>query len=146
MKKSLYILAAFCICSNAYALECYYCNAMTGVSTPLVKPSLLKKIALWLNNGVEKTNSISDFRIVIDGENSYLQNTSDPEKTPLLLFTNTDEKAELLEIGTVASSIYSIDKIHKKVLQAKNGILPTNLYDIFKIELPYQMIMSSDCH
>ena len=144
MKKIL-ILLSILYTFQANAQESYYCEAMTGVTTPLEHPSLLKKIRLWFSNGTETTKSISDFRIVIDGENSYIQNTSDSEKVPLLLFTNTDEKAELLEIGTVASSIYSIDKIHKKVLQAKNGILPTNLYNIFKIELPYQIIMSSDC-
>ena len=144
MKKIL-ILLSILYTFPANAQESYYCEAMTGVITPLEHPSLLKKIRLWFSNGTETTKSISDFRIVIDGENSYIQNTSDSEKVPLLLFTNTDEKAELLEIGTVASSIYSIDKIHKKVLQAKNGILPTNLNNIFKIELPYQVIMSSNC-
>ena len=146
MKKLLFILTTFLyICTSAYAQESYYCEAMSGVTTPLEKPNFLKKVLLWINNGTEKTKSISDFRIVIDGENSYVQIASDTEKTPLILFTNTDEKAELLEIGTVASSIYSIDKIHKKVLQAKNGILPTNLKYLFKIDLPYQMIMSSSC-
>lgn len=143
--KKLLILLSILYAFQANAQESYYCEAMTGVTTPLEKPTLLKRIRLWFSNGTEKTVSVSDFRIVIDGENSYIQIASDTEKTPLLLFTNTDEKAELLEIGTVASSIYSIDKIHKKVLQAKNGIMPTNLHGIFKIDLPYQMIMSSDC-
>lgn len=130
---------------NAYGAETYYCDVMTGVGTPLRNPGFLKKIKLWFSNGVEKNETISGFRIVIDGDNSYMQNDNDPEKTPVLLFANTDEKAELLLVGTVASSIYSIDKIHKKVLQAKNGILPTSLRHIFNIERPYQMILSGDC-
>jgi len=145
MNKAICILFLLFVSFNVCAEERYYCGAMSGVNTPLNKPSFLKKIKLLFTNGVEKTETLSDFVIVIDGDNSYIQDVGNPEKTPLLLFTNTDEKAELLSIGTVASSIYSIDKIRKKILQAKNGILPTNLYNVLKIDLPYQMIMSSDC-
>ena len=144
MKKIL-VLFAILYSFQANAAETYYCEAMSGVSTPLVKPSFLNKISLWFTNGVEKTKTISDFRIVIDGDNSYIQMVGDEDKTPLILFVNTDEKAELLEIGTVASSIYSIDKVRKKILQAKNGILPSNLSNILKIELPYQIITNGNC-
>lgn len=144
MKKIIFLFCFF-VCFNTYAQETYYCEAMTGVNTPLNEPSLLKKIYLWFHNGVEKTQSVSDFRIVIDGKKSYIQNTNSEDKDYLILFNNTDEKAELLEIATVASSIYTIDKVHKKVLQAKNGVLPINLKNILKIDLPYQIIMSSNC-
>lgn len=144
--KKLLVFLLMLYAFNVNAQEIYFCEAMDGVITPLEKPNLWKKITLWFSNGVEKTKTFSDFRIVIDGENSYIQDTNDSEKTPLLLFTNTDEKAELLAIGTVASSIYSIDKVRKKVLQAKNGILPSHLHGILKIDIPYQAIFSSDCH
>ena len=144
MKKFLILLLVI-FATKAYAYESYYCDAMSGVNTPLKEPNLWNKIYLWFHNGVETTKSVSDFKIVIDGKNSFLQNADEEEKTPLILFNETEEKVELLEIGSIASSIYSIDKINKKVLQAKNGILPTGFYPLFKIELPYQIIMSSKC-
>lgn len=145
MKKFYVILISFFLFTNAFAAETYYCEAMTGVNTPLIKPNAMKKIYLWFHNGVEKNKSISDFRIVIDGNNSYIQDANSPEKDKLILFSDTEEKAELLQIGTVASSIFTIDKVHKKVLQAKNGVLPTQMKPLFKIDLPYQMIMSGNC-
>lgn len=116
------------------ATEIYNCETLSGYSTPLKKNE----------KEITKTETVSDFKIVVDGKNSYIL-TSDNQKTHLLLFNETDEKAELLEIGVVASSIYSIDKKTKKILQAKNGIIPEDFSELLDIEIPYQIIMSGVC-
>lgn len=133
MKKLIFI---FCILFsfNTMATEIYSCKSLSGYTTPLKKNE----------KEITKTETISDFKIVVDGKNSYIL-TPDNQKTPLLLFNETDEKAELLEIGTVASSIYSIDKKTKKILQAKNGIVPEDFSELLDIEIPYQIIMSGVC-
>ncbi len=146
MKKIVLILAFTFVSFNTLSAETYYCDsgALTGVTTSIKKPSFLKKIKLWVGNGVETDKISSGFRIVVDGDNSYIQSDGDPEKTKLILFVNTDEKAELLASGEVASAIYSIDKVHKKVMFARNTIVPTEWRYLLNAE-PYQTILSGNC-
>lgn len=130
----------------AQSAEIFYCGPMSGVSTPLTdKPSWWNKLT-WLHNGVEKTHTITgDNKIVIDGEKSRLTTSEIDEDTPLILVKNNDDKAELLEVGTVVSAIYAIDKANKKLYYVKIGIVPFELKKLLKIDKGYQMMMSADC-
>lgn len=133
------------ISSPAFAAETYYCDKMHGLSTPLREKSKFWNLTKSIHHGVEKTETMSGFRIVLDGENSYIQNDGSKDKDPLILFSDSDEKAELLEIGSVASSIWTIDKIKKQIYQAKNGLVTSKFKPLLNIDRGYQIILTGNC-
>ena len=140
------LIVIICLISfGIKAKETYYCEQMTGLTTPLSAKGKLWNSFKWFNKNVETTSTISAFQIVIDDKNSYLQDEITKDKTPLLLFMDNDEKAELLQIGTVASSIYTIDKFKKQIYQAKNGLITNKFKKNFNIQHGYQMIMKGNC-
>ena len=140
------LIVIICLISfGIKAKETYYCEQMTGLTTPLSAKGRLWNSFKWFNKNVETTSTISAFQIVIDDKNSYLQDEITKDKTPLLLFMDNDEKAELLQIGTVASSIYTIDKFKKQIYQAKNGLITNKFKKNFNIQQGYQMIMKGNC-
>ena len=134
----------FLLSFSANAREVYYCSEFYGVTTPLKEKSWIWNKLKWFHHGVEETKTIlGDSRIIVDGQNSEI--IVDGESTPLILFNNNDDKAELLEVGTVASAIYTIDKVNKKTLYVKNGFVPLNLRNIINIDRGYQMMMTAEC-
>jgi hypothetical protein len=130
---SLFI-ALICI-KNAVCSSIYVCDKMKGYTTlQQSRPTLIEKLK-FKYIGVDSVESLSDMVFVVDGERSYAKTSDSEQKTPLFLIQDTEEKVELLEIGTLASSIYTIDKKHKKLYQAKNGVIVKG----------YQIIMESNC-
>jgi hypothetical protein len=119
---------------------------MKGVSTPLTQKSKLWNLFKWLHNGVEKTETITGKnKIVVDGVNSRIELSNIPEPTELIIIQNNEDKAELLEVGTITTAIYTIDKANKKLFYIKNGVVPFSLKSVFKIDTGYQMMMTADC-
>jgi hypothetical protein len=144
LKASL-ILSLLLPYSITEAKESYYCDKLEGLTTPLNEKSKIWELMRPIHNGVETTETISGFKIVIDGNNSYIQNENSEDKTPLLLFYNSDEKAELLEPGSVASSLWTLDKTKKQIYQAKNGLLENKFKPLLNITQGYQMILKGNC-
>lgn len=147
MKKTILLtLLLFFYATDIQSAEVFYCDELSGVSTPLKEKSFWWNKFKWLHNGVEKTQTVTGKnKIVIDGIKTRIESLNVPEPTELIIIQNTEDKAELLEVGSVASAIYTIDKANKKLLYVKNGLVPFKLKSIIKIEKGYQMMMTADC-
>ena len=142
--KKIFIIPLFLLSFSANAREVYFCSEMIGTTTPLTEKSSLWNKFKWLHHGVEETKTVlGEMKIVVDNNNSEI--VVNGESTPLTLFNDNDDKAELLEIGKVCSFIHSIDKANKKLLSVKNCIVPTELKSILNITKPYQMMMTAEC-
>ena len=147
MKKGVLVFLTCCLFSlNAIAKETWVCPQLKGYTSLLENASKWEKIKAKFRFGLIETYTIlGKNQIIIDGDNSRLVTETDSKPTPLLLFNNNDSKADLLEIGSVASSIYTIDKKQKKLFYVGNGVVPEELKGFFHIENGYQKAMTANC-